>query len=232
MVSLKPLESVGYTSSFFKLEIEEANTFSYYTFDTVSPPAYANYWDLIGFRSRAENALAFDVQFIYVDDDTLSWEDFDPLRDASSSLSIGPSELVALIQFLEEVVRTNLSNEEGTMHYFHLLHSNDLVRLKFTQMERDIYKENCYLYIPDGDVTDTDHVNLFSLPRWIQRGKMTKNTMLRFVTFERQRLADPKFHPLQLRGLATVTFNHRALEEFILLLKQRTYEAALQAFQS
>lgn len=232
MVLLKPLEAVGYTPSFFNLEMEDANKFTYYTFDNVSPPAYANYWNVIGLRSRAENELLVDIQFIYVDDDTLSWRDFDPLRDVSSSLSISPSELVALIEFLDEFVGRNLLNEESTLQHFHFLNADELADLKFTQLEIDIHKEVCYLYVPDKDMPNADHVHLFRLPQWIQRGKITQGTMLNFVTFERHQLTDPKFRPLQLRGLTTVTFNQQALEEFIILLKHHTYEAALRAFQS
>ncbi|HLJ34244.1 MAG TPA: hypothetical protein VKU38_11355, partial [Ktedonobacteraceae bacterium] len=191
-----------------------------------------NYWNIIGLYSRVENELLVDIQFIYVDDDTLSWEDFNPLRDVSSSLSIGPAELVALIQFLEEIAGHTLLNEESTLQHFHFLNADDLANLKFTQLEIDIHEEDCYRYFLDKDMSNADSVNLFSLPQWIRRGKIMRGTMLNFVTFEQQRLASPKFRPLQIRGLTTATFNQRALEEFILLLKQRTYEAALQAFHS
>jgi len=234
MISLKPLEAVGYNRVFFRLPEEGIldKEFTYYTFDNVYPPAFANYWNIIGLRYRRMNVPLFDIQMMYVDDDELSIDEFHPAQNASRFLWLQPAELIALIQFLEEIVGKNLLNEESTLHSFHLLHSEDLARLNFTQMERDIYKENCYLYIPDGDMTNTDPINLFSLPQWTQRGKIVQGTMLNFATFDRQQLVNPNFRPLQLRGLTTVTFTQQALEEFIILLKHHTYEAALRAFQS
>lgn len=234
MVSLKPLEAVGYNQAFFKLS-EASNTekdLTYYTFDNVSPPAFANYWNVVGLRCWGTNSSFFGIQFMYVDDDELSTDEFLPAQNANTYLWLHSAELLAVIKFLEDVIGYQVTNAHGTIKYFHLLNSDELVNLHFKQWAIDMYGGHCYRYIPDQELQNTASIILFKFPQWIQNQKMTHSTTLEMIVFDQQELIDPGFSPPDTYGLATVTFNQRALEEFIILLKLRTYEATVQAFQS
>jgi hypothetical protein len=234
MVSLKPLEAVGYNRAFFRLP-EEGNLekeFMYYTFDNVYPPGFANDWNIVGLRYRRINMPLFDIQMMYVGDDELSMDEFHPAQTASRFLWLHSPELQALIEFFEDAIGYQVTDENRTFRHFHLLNPDELARLHFKQWAIDMYACHCYRYMPDQELQNTASTILIEFPQWIQNHKLTQSTTLEMIVFDQQQLADPEFFPPDTYGLATVTFNQRALEEFILLLKQRTYEAALQAFQS
>ncbi|HVB21158.1 MAG TPA: hypothetical protein VNG51_04350 [Ktedonobacteraceae bacterium] len=233
MVSLKPLELVGYSRAFFKLPVVENQKqgYTWYTFDSVYPPDKEIHWNLIGLRHRIEETGVFDIQYFFVDDDELSMKDFEPVQYANRFISIRPSELLALIEFFEDVVGYQVTDENTILKYFHLLDTDELANLHFKQWAIDMYVGHCYRYIPDQELQNTASIILFKFPRWIQNHKMTHIAILEMIVFDQQELADPDFFPFDTYGLDTVTFNQRALEEFIILLKQRTYEAALRAFQ-
>jgi len=234
MVSLRPLESVGYNQAFFKIPKEENSEclFTYYTFDNISPPALANYWNIIGFRRRLEKTELFDLQWFFVDDDELSMKDLEPVQYASRFMSIRPSDLLALIEFFEKVAGNNVLDEKSPLQYFHLLDVDELAKLHFKDWAIEMYVGNCYCYTLEKEMDDAEHITLVSLPQWVQRQKLTQGTTIEFTTFERQQLTEPEFFPFDVDGLATITFTQQALEEFIILLKHHTYEAALRAFQS
>lgn len=234
MASLKPLEAVGYNRAFFRLP-EEGNLekeFTYYTFDNVYPPAFANDWNIVGLRCRGNDLPSFDMQFMYTSDDELSMDEFHPDQNASRFLWLQSAELLALIEFFEDIVGYQVTDENTTLKYFHLLDPDELANLHFKQWAIDMYTGHCYRYIPDPKIQKPADIVLFKMPRWVQRQKLTQSTTFEMIVFDQQQLADPEFFPTDTYGLATVTFNQQALEEFILLLKQRTYEAALGAFQS
>jgi hypothetical protein len=52
------------------------------------------------------------------------------------------------------------------------------------------------------------------------------------VTFRQQQLVDPTFKPFDTFGVSTITFDQRAMEEFIVLLKRHSYEAFVKTPQS
>ncbi|HLX40537.1 MAG TPA: hypothetical protein VKR42_08390 [Ktedonobacteraceae bacterium] len=234
MVSLKPLELVGYSQAFFKLPLEAdpKQAYTWYTFDTVYPPDKELHWNLIGLRQRRENTLFFDVQWFFVDDDELAMKEFEPVQYANRFLSINPSELLALIEFFENAPGSQVTAEDGAIRHFHLLGPDELRDLHFKQWAIDMYAGHCYRYIPDQDIQNAASIILFKFPQWIQNHKLTHGTILKMMMFDRQQLADSEFSPSDTYGLATITFTEQALKEFIVLLKQRTYEAALRAFQS
>lgn len=234
MVSLKPLEAVGYNQEFFKLPVveDQKQAYTWYTFDTVYPPDKELHWNLIGLRRRREKTTFFDVQWFYVDDDELSLEEYDPVQYASRFLSLRPSELVALIEFFEQLVDYNVTGIASNLSRFLLLDPSELVNMHFKEWAIDMHASFCYRYIPDLLVRQPENIILFKVPQWVQRQKLTQGTTLKYTIFERQQLLEPEFFPFDQDGLATITFTEQALKEFIVLLKRHTYEAALQAFQS
>lgn len=234
MVSLKPLELVGYSQAFFKLPVvvDQNQVYTWYTFDSVYPPDKEIHWNLIGLRQRMEKTTFFDVQWFFVDDDELSMKEFEPVQYANRFISLRPFELLALIEFFEGVVGYQVTDKDSTIKHFHLLNPDELANLHFKHWAVNMYVGHCYRYIPDQELQNTASIILFKFPRWIQNQKMTYSTTLEMIVFDQQELADPEFFPFDTYGLATVTFNQRALEEFVTLLKQRTYDVAVQAFQT
>jgi len=237
MVSLKPLTEVGYDRIFFRLPESRPSEqeFIYYTFDTVSPPGFANYWNIVGFRRRGNRMPLFDVQLLSVDDDELAEETYYPEQDAGTYLSFHPAEFVALIQWLENM--SGCSVIEGTQltPHFQLLNANELASLHYKGLDIEIWLGDVYRYVPSKQVQQEeagDQLHLVELPRWqLQKGNKQYG-VFGLITFERHLLNDPEFWPDDVQGLVPVSFDQEALEELIFLLKQRTYEVALQAFQS
>jgi hypothetical protein len=236
VVSLTPIETVGYDLAFFKLPETEDNgvVFTYYTFDTIWPPGWENEWNLVGLHQRSDDPLLLDVRLINVGDDELSLDAFDS-RYANGLLSVHPAEFLALIQFFEKRVmdRWRLKAVRSPTS-FHLLDTEELTRLHLQpwQIGRkvgDSYTKigDYYRYTPGENVQSSEKTSLMRLPEWSSRYDADQSVSLTFVTFDRARLIDPEFNPFDtviVEWPGTMTFDQGALEEFIVLLKQYTYE--------
>jgi hypothetical protein len=226
MVSLTPIETLGYDLAFFKLpEIEDNGAqFTYYLFDTAGPPALAINWNLVGLHQRSSDPLLLDVQIMHIGDDELSLDAFDP-RYADPFLWVNSTEFLALIQFFEErlVDRQRLKATRSPA-YFHLLDAEELrqLRLPLWNFEREL--GDYYRYTPGETVQSAEKMSLMHFPLW---SSGYNSASLTFVTFERARLADPGFSPFDPTAIerpGMMTFDQGAFEEFIQLLKEHTYE--------
>ncbi len=236
MVYLTPIETRGYDLAFFKLpEINGNGTaFTYYTFDTTGAPGWANYWNLVGLHWRSRNPLLLDVRIMYMEDDELPLDAFDP-RYASSLLLMKPAEFLALIQFFEETtIDFRRLKAVHPLASFHLLDADELMHLhlKPWQIEQKVedysYKfGDYYRYTPAENVQSAEKMSLLCLPEWSSRFDADQYNSMKVVTFDQVRLVDPEFNPFDAVTLAwpgTMTFDQGTLEEFIVLLKQYTYE--------
>lgn len=220
MVSLVPLEDVGYNPAFFKLPIEKDGTmpFTYYTFDSTRPPGWENEWSILGLRYK-DNSLV-EIQIMYFDDDELSLKEFDP-RYADGFLHLSGSTLLALIHFFETKAEYLLQQTGASPHHFYRQSAVELKNLHLTQWHITEGLGRYYLYLPDAKVQNVENISLICFPKQMPKHEVAPSSELEFLTFERQRLADPQFHPFDIPiGSGTMVFDRPALEEFIELLKQ------------
>ncbi|MHB8595883.1 MAG: hypothetical protein ACYDER_03630 [Ktedonobacteraceae bacterium] len=168
-------------------------------------------------------------------DDELSLETYRPEQDAWTYLSFHPTELVALIQWLENMSGCKVAERTHPTPHFHQLDANSLASFHYKGMDIEIRLGDMYRYMPSEHVQREevgDQVHLVEFPRWQLRKGNKQTSVFGLKTFKRHLLDDPEFWPENIQGLVPVSFDQEALEELIFLLKQRTYEAALQAFQS
>jgi len=226
VVSLTPIETRGYDQAFFKLPETEDNgvVFTYYTFDTIRPPGWKNDWNLVGLHQRSDDPLLLDVRLINVGDDELSLDAFDP-RYANGLLLIKPAEFLALIQFFEEKLGDRQRPKTArSLASFHLLDVDELVHLHLPLWEIERKMGDYYRYTPEENVQSSEKMSLIHFPQWSPHYNYASLT---FMTFDQTRLVDPEFNPFDAVTLAwpgTMTFDQGTLEEFIVLLKQYTYE--------
>jgi hypothetical protein len=235
MVALKTLETLGYDRAFFKLKASgtDDSEFTYYTFDKNIASKWITYWDIVGIHYRSKEPLLLDVQLMYIDEEALiNWPPFKAPRDTPGLISFDPPELLALIEFFETLSVHRLSDGGQTLAYFCLLDIDDLVKFRFDSWPIDDKIGNYYRYLPDEGVQSLEEISIVGLPRWSAKSGVYQQTGLTFATFDRQRLDDPLFRPSDTDGLGTMRFNQPALEEFIALLKQRTYENFVRGMQA
>lgn len=237
MVSLKPLTEVGYDRTFFRLPKSKLSEqeFIYYTFDTVSPPAFVDDWNIVGFRRRGGKMPLYDMQLVSVSDEELGLETYCPEQDAETYLSFHPTEFVALIQWFENMSGCNVVEGTYPTPHFQQLDANELASLHYKGLDMEIWLGDMYRYVPSKQVQQEEIAELMHLvkfPRWqLQKGNKQYG-VFELKTFEKYLLNDPEFWPENVQGLVPVSFDQEALEELIFLLKQRTYEAMLRASQS
>lgn len=235
MVTLKPLEILGYDRTFFKLTASGTgdSESTYYTFDTNVSSKWITNWDIVGIHYRSKEPLLLDVQLMYIDEEALiNWPPFEAPRDAPGLISLNPPELLALIEFFETLIDSYLSHGDQTLTHFRLLDVDDLMKFRFDDWPIDDKIGNYYRYLPDEGVQSPEEISIVGLPRWSAKYGIEQCTGLTFVTFNQQRLSDPQFRPSDTDGLGTMRFNQPALEEFIALLKQRTYEDFMRGMQA
>ena len=233
MITLQPLETLGYNRAFFKLPVTVGceEDFTYYLWDDNTPSRQSSYWDIVGIRRSIVPSLHFDVRLFYIDEEALDWEPFQALHDADNFLTLNPTKLHTLIQFFEEVVDTpSLLPIETSLTHFHCMEVDELHHLHCTQQEIDRGLGRFYQYTPDEQIQNRDYFSLIYVPSWSLKRDFYQGTMLEFVTFERQRLADPTFRPLDaIEWLGHMTFDQLALEEFVWLLKHHSYERFMES---
>ncbi len=234
MVALTPLETIGYDLAFFNLPGTEDNgtVFTYYIFDTTRPPGWENDWNLVGLHQHSSDPVLLDIRLMNVGDDELSLDAFDP-RFANPFLTVNSSEFLALIQFLEDrLVDCQRLKATRSPASFHLLDAEELTQLRLPLREIERKMGDYYRYTPEKNVQRLDKMSLMHFPQW-SSGYNYASLMV--VTFERARLTDPQFRPfdsIDIEWPATMTFDQEALEEFIVLLKEHSYEQMVHGLQS
>jgi hypothetical protein len=235
VVSLQPLETLGYDLTFFGFPPRgsNGNRFTYYTFDDTIPQRQPGHWNIVGLRQQGEEPWLLDVQLLSIDEEALDWEPFEAPRDASQLLSLKPPDVLVLIQFFEEALVDRLVLHADTIfRHFRIMEVDELHQLHLMQWQIDHYKGNFYRYIPDENAQSLQKMSVICLPQWLSQHGLYQSASLEVATFDRQRLADPQFNPFDTtEWLGEITFGQRALEEFILLLKQHTYEQFMSGSQ-
>ena len=129
-----------------------------------------------------------------------------------------------------------VSNSRGsaatTRTHFSLMDTEDLVRFHVDDWRIEHNVGNYYRYLPDQEVQHVGEVCILRLPHWSSKGYAYQQTSLSFATFDQRRLDVPAFRSFVAEGLGTMTFNQLALEEFVTLLKQRTYANFVRGMQA
>jgi hypothetical protein len=228
MVSLTKIDPAN-----FKLVSPEdkSTEFTYYTFDWKFPGG-VDFWNIIGLRLHKKTSLLFELRFLSIEEEMLEWTEFEPLRDAYNFVSLNPEELGALIQFFETWVDDQLLKPQSALMRFRLLTTEDLTHLHLSPSWVAHLEGHCYRYFLGEGVQHAEAITVLVLPHWSFQYGANQSTTLELVTFRQQQLEDPTFKPFDTFGVSTVTFDQRALDEFITLLKQRTYENFVRASQT
>jgi hypothetical protein len=219
MVSLKLLQSVGYTTKFFKLPQSSG---TYYTFDNSIPSRQPSYWNIVGINQQKEGKEpCIDVQILYIPEEALRYKPFSALQGASSFLSLGFDELQAFLHFLEETFDWEDLSVEEKLIRFSLMDEQELAELHFGKGEIRRYLGHYYRYDPLPHIQTSDKMSVICFPSWIFERKFHPSSTLLFATFDRERLKDPAFQIPGGKWLGFMRFDLRALSEFFFLLKQR-----------
>lgn len=216
MVTLRTIQSLGYSTEFFKLPL--SNT-TFYTFDSVKPSRQPSYWNLVGINQ--EEKTAQELQFLYIDEEALLHDAFSATRDANSFLSLSIDELQTLITFLESRVDVKTVPVEGKSSHFTVMHEVDLAELHFDKQEIQQNIGNYYSYHPVPSLQASEKMSIIGLPSWQQGEKIYSLDVLAVATFDRQRLNDSAFHLMDAEWLGSIKLDTTALSEFVFLLKQR-----------
>jgi|SRR5579883_429662 hypothetical protein len=224
MTDLARIEHLGYSQAFFHLKPEEDGSvaFTYYTFDVRWPREFLSYWDLIGLRRRSEKPFLCDVRLLYIDEEMFEWPDFEAVRDASGLISFNPQQFLDVITFFEKLVDVQPANLSLT--HFRLMSAEALTSLHCPQFMIDEMVGCCYYYLPAKGLQEDESINMICFPRWSLQYGMHQRSSLSFATFSRHQLEDVQFDPFDGHGLGTVTFDRAALQEFVFLLKEHSYE--------
>lgn len=232
-VSLKPLITIGYSLESFHLTNpdSEGHQFTYYTFDEHYRPELLDTWEIVGLHQQSNDPWLLDMRFMHIDLEMFDRGEFVALRDAPSYLSLHPDTLRALIEFFEGRMKERTTTDSGIAH-FHLLNADDLKDIHLPTWKIPYWKGGTYRYLPDAGVQSIEEISIFSLPDWDPKYGANQVATLEHDMFREEQLADPAFELFSsfgnTHGVGTVTFNQLALEEFIILLQQHSYETFLK----
>lgn len=238
MISLQPLERMGYTRGFFNLSPKgEFDRFDYYTFSDNLPQRQPGSWDMVGVHLRGEATEQIDIRLLHIEEEEVKFDSFHPLHDAGGFLSMTPSQLLALIEFFSTFLEADQAGENISITHFMVLDVDALQRLhvELWLSDRPMGKKvgNYFQYLPGEGTQLADLMSLVHLPHWRQSefGE-SQASGLAFDTFDQQQLNDPFFKPFRDTWRGSMAFNRVAWHEFLALLKQHTYESSLNGMQS
>jgi hypothetical protein len=236
-VSLKPLETMGYSLEFFHIANPDdaGRAFSYYTFDEGYRPELVDVWEIIGVRIQRDEPLLLDVRCMHIEEDMFERGEFVALRDALSYVSLLPARAGALNKFFESLLKERPASE-GAITYFRLMSADDLEAIHMPERHIPRFVGRTYQYVLSERGQNHEEISVFSFPGWSSHYGANQTAVLACMKFRKQQLADPLFTPFPSFGrsyeVSTVTFDQRALEEFVILLKQRTYENFVRGMQA
>ncbi len=236
-VLLKSLETMGYTLEYFHIANPDnaGRAFTYYTFDEGYRPELVDVWDIIGVRIQRDEPLLLDVRCMNIEIDMFERGEFVALRDAPSYVSLLPARVHVLIEFFESLMKEHPASE-GTITHFRLMSADDLEAIHMPTRHIPLFVGRTYQYVLSEQGQNHEEISVFSFPGWSSKYGANQTALLRCMTFREQQLADPLFTPFPSFGLSrevsTVTFDQRALEEFVILLKQYSYETFVRAQQA
>lgn len=219
-------------ASFLKLPLIEGKgrAYKYYTFDVEWPITLLTNWNIVAIRLHKQDPWLLEVGLIHIEEEELEIETFQPLNDAGGFISFQPSEFLQLSQFFSTFSEARPENILIT--HFAELDKEKLVSMHIPEwrfspsMSKGL--GSYYQYIPERNIQKGDKISLLRLPSW-QNSIFGKNqeSGLVFCTFDRHELADPQFNPFEGQWRGFITFTKSAWQDFIALLRQRTYEQFL-----
>lgn len=233
LVSLKPLVTIGYSLETFNLTNpdSEGRQFTYYTFDEHYRPELLDTWEFVGLHQQSNDPWLLNIRFLHIDLEMFDFGEFVALRDAPSYLRLHPATMHALIEFFEDRIK-EWTTTDSTITHFHLMNADELKEIHLPTWKIPYWKGETYRYLPDTGVQSTEEISIFSFPAWDSKYGTNQVATLEYDSFHEKQLTDPVFEPFgsfgNTHGVGTVTFNQRALEEFIILLKQHSYETFLK----
>jgi hypothetical protein len=224
----------------------QPNNVAFYEFER-SP--YLEYWDIVSIEQRRADPLLLDVRLLHIDELMLD-EDQDNLDDQTGQESDGqepgaddealrfdafnwaqgfmsptPAEFNDLIQLLETWLEKPLPRADDPITRFRRVARDELThwRVKAANPKQEAI---WYQYLPDAAVASADEITLIHPARWRANSRygLEQHGFFEIVTFQRQRLADPGFKPLDTWGAGRIVLNHSALREFVSLLMQHSFE--------
>jgi hypothetical protein len=232
-VLVKPFEAIGYSPKRFHLVNPDAQgrTFSYYTFDEQYRPEFVEIWEIIGLRFQSEEPWLLDLQLLHIEQedrgDFLSWQDGD--------LDLSPERLQALVAFLEA-----LGNEQrvpgGPLSRFRPITVDELVKRGLRAWVARSMQGGWYQYLPSNISRMDAHVfHVFKFPIWTSKHGANQTAMLKYDTYDEPQRKGPGSGLLDvfdtIQEVSVVTFDQVAFDEFLLLLKQHTYETFVSRLQ-
>jgi hypothetical protein len=236
-VLLRPLEAMGYTPESFQISNpdNEGRVFTYYTFDEGYRPELLDVWEIVGVHQRSNDPPLLDIRLMHLeveDMEKFAEGEFVALQHAPSYLSLNPTEVRALIEFFEAIDEGQLEHLQSAFTRFRLLTIDELAYFHLRSSSFTDWESRCYRYLPEDGIQSAQEISVFIFPRWSSKYAENQRATLSLLSFRQQKLEDPTFKPFDTFGVSTVTFDQRALEEFITLLKQRTYENFVGASQT
>lgn len=231
-MALKPLDALGYDLSFFHLDTkggEKEEETVYYMFEE-NANLYAEDWNILGIHWITQAPLLFELRLLHIEDEMLDPADkkfYHALNNAESYLSVNPPQLEALIQFLTGILPQNdTSTVDQSFLHFRQMNNNELVAMHFEQWQIEHSRGRYYQYFPSKGLQSEEKISMICFPLWSSKYGVFQSSMIECVTFERQRLADPEFEPLNssLPWAGTMLLDQPALQEFIMLLGQHAFK--------
>lgn len=220
MIVLKQLQIVDNDlASYLKLSPDERKQFTYYTFDNKQE----EYWNVFGLRYLSQTpSLLADVRLMYIDQDARDWSNFVAERDSPGYVTFNPGTFPSVVAFFEMVLNKEMLVHEESITHFSLMSREDLLQFHYPQEIVEAAVGNYYRYLPEKGVQDSEKLSLICLPSWSSPHGVNQVASLWFITLSPQQPRNPQFDLVDdVDGLGTIRFTQRALEELIILLRQR-----------
>jgi hypothetical protein len=159
-------------------------------------------------------------------------DDYTPLLHAPAYLALGPQEYTLWISFLTGLRSSNIKHE-SELTRFQMVSMQELQTVLLVSNQRwlSYYDKHVYRYTPLSSAEHEGKMCFVQFPHWSSRYGVNQQGVLSFITFSRQDLKNPKFHPFSsvyhtaLRN--TLSLDQSGFDEFVYLLHQYTYEKFL-----
>lgn len=207
-------------ASYLKLSPDERKQFTYYTFDH---KPFEEYWNVFGLRYLSQTpSFLVDVRLMYIDQDARDWSNFVAERDSPGFVTFDPGTFPSVVAFFEMVLKKEMLVHEEAITHFSLMSRKELLQFHYPHERVEAAVGNYYRYLPEQGVQDSEKISLICLPSWSSQHGGNQSSSLWFITLSPQQPGTPQFDLVDdVDGLGTMRFNQRALEELIILLRQR-----------
>jgi hypothetical protein len=220
VINLQQLQIVDdELASYLKISPDERKRFTYYIFED----RLEEHWNVFGLHYLSRAPLLVEIRLMYIDQDARDWSPFVAERDAPGYAFFNRGTYPSVIAFFEETALNKeiLDHNESIRHFF-LMNRKELLQFHYPQERVEAAVGNYYRYVPEKGVQGSEKISVICLPNWSSPHGENQISSLWFITLSPQQLANPQFDLVDdIDGLGTITFNQRALEELIILLRQR-----------